>query len=125
MNPLQTLIREQMRRKGWSYEQVEARAREAGFPISSATVHTLATRKHLRRAPAEELLRALAAGLDLPLPALQMAAAEAMGWTLYYERTPEQEIWIAAIDELTPDQQEHIKRTIELYREQNERGDDR
>jgi transcriptional regulator with XRE-family HTH domain len=121
VNPLQALIREQMERKGWSYEQIEERARRAGHQVSKSTVHTLATRRELRRPPTREILQGLAEGLDLPLVALQRATLETLGWRLYYEHSKDREIFMASVDELPPDEQEFIKRMVDALREKNQR----
>src|SRR5271170_936654 len=105
MNPLQRLIQNRLRDRGWSYGAV---ARRGGLPRS--TVYTLATTRNLARPPRPATIDALAKGLDVPVSAVRAAAAESTGLH-YYDEAPaerdhpgdrEKELLIASIDELTP-----------------------
>src|SRR5580692_48010 len=116
INPLQRLIQERLRDRGWSYGEV---ARRGGLPRS--TVYTLATTRNLVR-PAT--IDALAKGLDVPVSAVRTAAAESTGLH-YYDETPggqrepgdqERELLIASIDELSPDDRRHVAALVESLR---------
>src|ERR1700746_2170630 len=78
MNPLQRLIRQRMRERGWSYGEV---ARRGGLPRS--TVYTLAMTQNLGRPPRPATIDALAQGLDVPVSAVRAAAAESTGLHYY------------------------------------------
>ena len=80
MNPLQRLIHQRLRDRGWSYGAV---ARRAGLPRS--TVYTLATTRNLVRPPRPATIDALAKGLDAPVSVVRTAAAESTGLH-YYDR---------------------------------------
>ena len=105
LNPLQRLIQQRLRERGWSYREV---ARRGGLPHS--TVHTLAATRNLARPPRPATIDALAKGLDVPVSAVRAAAAESTGLHYYDEAPagpenpgdPERELLIASIDELTP-----------------------
>ena len=58
LNPLQRLIQQRLRERGWSYREV---ARRGGLPHS--TVHTLAATRNLARPPRPATIDALAKGL--------------------------------------------------------------
>src|SRR5580692_336975 len=103
LNPLQRLIQERLRDRGWSYGEV---ARRGGLPRS--TVYTLATTRNLVRPPRPATIDALAKGLDVPVSLVRAAAAESTGLH-YYDETPgpdqpgdqERDLLIASIDELS------------------------
>src|SRR5579863_10640903 len=78
MNPLQRLIHQRLRDRGWSYGAV---ARRAGLPRS--TVYTLATTRNLVRPPRPGTINGLARGLDVPVSAVRAAAAESTGMHYY------------------------------------------
>ena len=82
LNPLQRLIQERLRDRGWSYGEV---ARRGGLPQS--TVYTLATTRNLVRPPRPATIDALAKGLDVPVSAVRTAAAESTGLH-YYDEAP-------------------------------------
>ena len=118
-NPLQRLIRGQLRERGLSYGQV---ARRGGLPRS--TVYTLAITRNLVRPPRPATIDALAKGLGVPASAVRAAAAESAGLH-YYEDTPvrpgpagagERELLIASIDELTPEDLRHVAALVESLR---------
>src|SRR5579859_6629562 len=118
-NPLQRLIRERLRERGWSYGDV---ARRGGLPRS--TVYTLATTRNLVRPPRPATIDALAKGLDVPVSAVRTAAAESTGLH-YYDEVPagredladrERELLIASIDELTPEDRRHVAALVESLR---------
>src|SRR5579859_1442293 len=118
-NPLQRLIRERLRERGWSYGDV---ARRGGLPRS--TVYTLATTRNLVRPPRPATIDALARGLDVPVSAVRAVAAESTGLH-YYDEVPagredradrERELLIASIDELTPEDRRHVAALVESLR---------
>jgi transcriptional regulator with XRE-family HTH domain len=119
LNPLQQLIQQRMRERGWSYGHV---ARRGGLPRS--TVSTLATTRNLGRPPRPATIDALAKGLDVPVSAIRAAAAESTGMH-YYGGPParpqdlgdrERELLIASIDELTPEDRRHVAALVESLR---------
>src|SRR6202050_81514 len=119
INPLQRLILQRLRERGWSYGEV---ARRGGLPRSP--VYTLATTRNLARPPRPATIDALAKGLDVPVSAVRAAAAESTGLH-YYDRAPaerdhsgdqERELLIASIDELTPEDRRHVAALVESLR---------
>jgi transcriptional regulator with XRE-family HTH domain len=119
INPLQRLIQQRLRERGWSYGEV---ARRGGLPRS--TVYTLATTRNLARPPRPATIDALAKGLDVPVSAVRAAAAESTGLH-YYDDIPteqqhptdrERELLIASIDELTPEDRRHVAALVESLR---------
>jgi transcriptional regulator with XRE-family HTH domain len=123
-NPLQRLIRERLRERGWSYGDV---ARRGGLPRS--TVYTLATTRNLVRPPRPATIDALARGLDVPVSAVRAVAAESTGLH-YYDEAPagpgqqgntERELLIASIDELSPEDRRHVAALVESLRNRSER----
>lgn len=119
MNPLQRLILQRLRERGWSYGEV---ARRGGLPRS--TVYTLATTRNLARAPRPATIDSLAKGLEVPVSAVRAAAAESTGLR-YYDEFPdereqsgdrERELLIASIDELTPEDRRHVAALVESLR---------
>jgi transcriptional regulator with XRE-family HTH domain len=119
INPLQRLIQQRLRDRGWSYGMV---ARRGGLPRS--TVYTLATKRNLVRPPRPATIDALARGLDVPLSVVWTAAAESTGLHYYDEGPsgqqnpgdPERELLIASIDELSPDDRRHVVALVESLR---------
>ena len=124
LNPLQRLIQQRMRERGWSYGEV---ARRGGLPHS--TVHTLAATRNLARPPRPATIDALAKGLDVPVSAVRAAAAASTGLHYYDEAPagpenpgdPERELLIASIDELTPEDRRHVAALVESLRNRAER----
>jgi transcriptional regulator with XRE-family HTH domain len=106
INPLQRLILQRLRERGWSYGEV---ARRGGLPRS--TVYTLASTRNLARPPRPATIDALAKGLDVPVSAVRAAAAESTG--LHYQ---ERDLLIASIDELTPEDRRHVAALVESLR---------
>src|SRR5947208_17047486 len=119
LNPLQRLIVQRLRERGWSYREV---ARRGGLPHS--TVYTLATTRNLARPPRPATIDTLAKGLDVPVSAVRAAAAESTGLHYYDEpqatrQDPgarERELLIASIDELTPEDRRHVAALVESLR---------
>src|SRR5882757_3970353 len=120
LNPLQQLIQQRLRERGWSYGDV---ARRGELPRS--TVYTLAITRNLARPPRPATLDGLARGLDLPVSAVRAAAAESTGLH-YYDEAPaerghagdrERELLIASIDELTPEDRRHVAALVESLRQ--------
>jgi transcriptional regulator with XRE-family HTH domain len=122
-NPLQRLILDRLRERGWSYGDV---ARRGGLPRS--TVYTLAMTRNLARPPRPATLDGLAQGLDLPVAAIRAAAAESTGLHYYDDvpaspaqpGDPERELLIASIDELTPEDRRHVAALVESLRHRTE-----
>ncbi|HUB38495.1 MAG TPA: helix-turn-helix transcriptional regulator [Streptosporangiaceae bacterium] len=118
-NPLQRLIRQRLRDRGWSYGDV---ARRGGLPRS--TVYTLATTRNLVRPPRPATIDALAKGLDVPVSVVRVAAAESTGLHYYDDAAAgsgqpgdrERELLIASIDELTPEDRRHVAALVESLR---------
>jgi transcriptional regulator with XRE-family HTH domain len=119
INPLQRLILERLRERGWSYGEV---ARRGGLPRS--TVYTLAATRNLVRPPRPATIDALAKGLEVPVSAVRAAAAQSTGLH-YYDEVPagredsgdrERELLIASIDELTPEDRRHVAALVESLR---------
>ena len=119
INPLQRLIVQRLRERGWSYREV---ARRGGLPHS--TVYTLATTRNLARPPRPATIDTLAKGLDVPVSAVRAAAAESTGLHYYDEPASgrqdpggrERELLIASIDELTPEDRRHVAALVESLR---------
>ena len=118
-SPLQRLIEQRLRERGWSYGDI---ARRGGLPRS--TVYTLAVTRNLTRPPRPATIDALAKGLDVPVAAVRAAAAESTG-LYYYDKAPgepekpgdpERELLIASIDELTPEDRRHVAALVESLR---------
>ena len=119
-NPLQRLIQERLRDRGWSYGEV---ARRGGLPRS--TVYTLATTRSLGRPPRPVTIDALAKGLDVPVTVVRAAAAESTGLHYYDDEAAagrrdagdqERELLIASIDELSADDRRHVVALVESLR---------
>jgi hypothetical protein len=119
LNPLQRLIRRRMQEQGWSYGDV---AKQGGLPRS--TVYTLATTRNLARPPRPATLNGLAWGLDLPVAVVRSAAAESTGLHYYDDELgaadavgdPERDLLIASIDELSPEDRQHVLALVESLR---------
>jgi transcriptional regulator with XRE-family HTH domain len=122
LNPLQRLIQQRMRERGWSYGEV---ARRGGLPRS--TVYTLAMTRNLGRPPRPATIDTLARGLDVPVSAVRVAAAESTGLHYYDEPLArrqdlgdrERELLIASIDELTPEDRRHVAALVESLRKRD------
>ena len=119
LNPLQQLIHDRLRERGWSYGTL---ARRGGLPRS--TVYTLATTRNLVRPPRPATIDALAKGLDAPVSVVHAAAAESTGLHYYDQATTgqqdpgdrERQLLIASIDELSPDDRRHVAALVESLR---------
>jgi transcriptional regulator with XRE-family HTH domain len=127
VNPLQRLIQERLRERGWSYGEV---ARRGGLPRS--TVYTLATTRNLVRPPRPATIDALARGLDVPVSAVRAAAAESTGLHYYDEaggqqrqaNDRERDLLIASIDELSAEDRQHVAALVESLRSRTVRDRD-
>jgi transcriptional regulator with XRE-family HTH domain len=127
VNPLQRLIQERLRERGWSYGEV---ARRGGLPRS--TVYTLATTRNLVRPPRPATIDALAQGLDVPVSAVRAAAAESTGLHYYDEAgsgqrqvsNRERDLLIASIDELSPEDRQHVAALVDSLRSRAVRDKD-
>jgi transcriptional regulator with XRE-family HTH domain len=119
INPLQRLILQRLRERGWSYGEV---ARRGKMPRS--TVYTLATTRNLTKPPRPATIDALAKGLEVPVSAVRAAAAESTGMHYYDDIPAEQEqsadwerdLLIGSIDELTPEDRRHVAALVESLR---------
>src|SRR5437868_14473534 len=119
LNPLQRLIQQRVRERGWSYGEI---ARRGGLPRS--TVYTLAMTRNLGRPPRPATIDALATGLDVPVSAVRAAAAESTGLHYYDEPASgrqdpggrERELLTASLDELTPEDRPHGPPLVESLR---------
>ena len=110
MNALQQLIQSRMAERQWSYAEL---ARRCSLPRS--TVHYLATNERPgRRPPHPRTLELLAAGLELPLDEVRIAAASAAGLVVWREPVadPEVEVLAAALAKLDPAQRKHVAALI-------------
>src|SRR5215831_6014186 len=125
INPLQRLIQQRLRERGWSYGEV---ARRGGLPRS--TVYTLATTRNLVRPPRPATIDALARGLDVPVSVVRAAAAASTGLH-YYDQPPageqqpgdpERDLLIASIDELTLEDRRHVAALVQSLRDRESRG---
>jgi transcriptional regulator with XRE-family HTH domain len=124
-NPLQRLILDRIRERGWSYGEV---ARRGGLPRS--TVYTLAITRNLVRPPRPATIDALAKGLEVPVSAVRAAAASSTGLHYYDAGSSEQrqasdqerDLLIASIDELSPEDRQHVAALVESLRSQAARG---
>ena len=121
VNPLQRLIQQRLRERGWSYGEV---ARRGALP--RFTVYTLATTRNLVRPPRPATIDGLAHGLDVPVSAARAAAAST---GLHYYDKPasraaggggpgdqERELLIASIDELSLVDRRHVAALVESLR---------
>jgi transcriptional regulator with XRE-family HTH domain len=115
-NPLQRLIRERLRERGWSYGEI---ARRGGLPRS--TVSNLARTRNLARPPRPATIDALAKGLDVPVSVVRAAAAESTGLH-YYDEAPagpedpgdrERQLLIDRIAELSPEDRRYVAALVE------------
>jgi transcriptional regulator with XRE-family HTH domain len=119
LNPLQRLIRQRLRERGWSYGDV---ARRGGLPRS--TLSSLASTRILVRPPRPTTIDALSRGLDVPLSVVRAAAAESTGLHYYDADTPQRDeagdpelaLLIASIDELSPEDRRHVAALVESLR---------
>ncbi|MGH8866469.1 MAG: transcriptional regulator [Actinomycetes bacterium] len=113
-NPLQRVILDRLRERGWSYGVV---ARRGGLPRS--TVYHLAVTQRLVRPPRPDTLDGLARGLELPIAVVRAAAADATGLH-YYEggEAVDQEtaVLIASLEELTAEDRRHVAALVESMR---------
>ena len=117
--PLQRLIRDRLRERKWSYGDV---SRRGGLPRS--TVYTLATTRNLVRPPRPATIDALARGLDVPVAVVRAAAAESAGLHYYDQApagtaqpgSPERDLLIASIDELSAEDRRHVAALVESLR---------
>jgi hypothetical protein len=74
MYPLQRLVLDQMRDRGWSPKQVEDRG------VKHATLHRYMNPLVLRGLPRQESLKQLADALDLDFERVLQAAKDSVGW---------------------------------------------
>ena len=106
---LQQLIQQRMLELGLSYSEL---SRRSGLPRS--TVHHLATRSRSGRPPSPAIMERLAAGLDVPLNAVRVAAASAAGLALEDAAVddPEIEVLVASLAKLTPADRRHVSALV-------------
>jgi transcriptional regulator with XRE-family HTH domain len=125
VTPLQRLILERLRERRWSYGDV---ARRGGLPRS--TVYSLATTRNLVRPPRPATIDALARGLDVPVSAVRVAAAESTGLHYYDEPASgprpagdqERDLLVASIAELSPADRRHVAALVESLRQKAAQG---
>ena len=118
-NPLQRLIKERLRERGWSYGDV---ARRGALPRS--TVYSLATTRNLVRPPRPATIDALAKGLGLPVSTVRAAAAKSTGLHYYDEAASEpghaadheRELLFDKIDELPAEDLRRVAALVESLR---------
>jgi transcriptional regulator with XRE-family HTH domain len=121
-NPLQRLILERLRERGWSYGEV---ARRGSLPRS--TVYNLAITRNLARPPRPATINALAKGLGVPVSAVRAAAAESTGLHYYDEPRGRQgpaddretKLLIDRIDELSPEDRRRVAALVESLLNKN------
>jgi transcriptional regulator with XRE-family HTH domain len=120
INPLQRLILQRLRERGWSYGDV---AKRGG--MARSTLYTLATTRNLARPPRPATIDALAKGLEVPVSAVRAAAAESTGLHYYDDDVPaaqkpsgdrERDLLITSIDELTPEDRRHVAALVASLR---------
>ena len=117
---LQTLLRDRLEKKSWSYGDV---ARRGSIPRS--TVHHLATAEVLARMPQPATLEGLARGLELPLDLVRRAAAQSCGIFVYDETPdPEADMLIASLQQLSPQDRRHVTALVESLLAQSRRTDE-
>jgi hypothetical protein len=75
MNPLQRLIVERMRQRGWTPKEIEARG------IRHATLHRYTNPLALKTPPRPATIRQLAEALDLDYDRVWRAAVDAVVWS--------------------------------------------
>jgi transcriptional regulator with XRE-family HTH domain len=119
LNPLQHLIQQRLRERGWSYREVAGRS-----GLSHSTIYSLAMTRNLTRPPRPATINGLARGLDVPVSVVRAAAEESTGMN-YYNGTParrhdhddqERELLITSIDELSPEDRRHVAALVESLR---------
>ncbi len=119
INPLQQLIQQRLRERNWSYGEV---ARRGG--LHRSTVYTLAVTRNLVRPPRPATIDGLARGLEVPVAVVRAAAAESTGLHYYDEPAAgqprhgdhERDLLIASIDELSPEDRQHVAALVESLR---------
>jgi transcriptional regulator with XRE-family HTH domain len=125
INPLQRLIQQRLRERNWSYGEV---ARRGG--LHRSTVYTLAVTRNLGRPPRPATIDGLARGLDVPVAVVRAAAAESTGLHYYDEPAAgqhrhgdqERDLLIASIDELSPEDRQHVAALVESLRSRGGRA---
>lgn len=75
MNPLQRLILDRMRERGWTPQDVEARG------VTHATLHRYMNPLQLKTLPRQQVLASLAQALELPVEKVRAAAFAAIAGT--------------------------------------------
>ena len=75
MSPLQRLVLGRMRERGWDPKTVEERG-----PVTHATLHRYMNPVVLKQLPRQDVLRSLAAGLDLTYEDVRDAAMASIDW---------------------------------------------
>lgn len=122
MPPLQKLILEQMRARGWSPPQVEDRG------VKHATLHRYMKPLILKGMPRDATLQELAKALDLDEQRLREAAYRSLAANRGVVDRAAEDVPVARtrqggpvlpLEGLTEEQQEHLRRTAEIFRSQN------
>lgn len=118
MSPLQALIVNRMRQRGWSPKQVEDRG------VAHATLHRYMNPVELSQPPRKAVLQSLADALELPLAKVQQAAVESVSYDYTRGESPEpaplaevsSEDAIAADRSLHPAAKAHLLNQLQLLR---------
>lgn len=83
MSPLQSLILDRMRERGWSPKDVEERG------VKHATLHRYSNPIVLKQPPRKAVLQQLATALELDLAVVEQAAVESVGYAYTGRRAVE------------------------------------
>lgn len=116
MSPLQALIINRMRERGWSPKQVEDRG------VAHATLHRYMNPVELSQPPRKSVLQSLATALDLPLSRVQQAAVESVSYDYEHPERPVAEPRVSleqAIDDdedLHPVARAHLRNQLAILR---------
>lgn len=117
MSPLQALIVNRMRDRGWSPKQVEDRG------VAHATLHRYMNPVVLNQPPRKSVLQSLATALDLPLSSVQQAAVESVSYD--YTHAERNELPLAEVSleqaienekDLHPAARAHLLNQLEILR---------
>lgn len=104
-NPIATLVDERMTDKGWSTYDVTRQ----GGPPPKTVGHWRDHRVQWHSLPKSETVEAIAKGLRIPLPLVQQAVIEAVGYEVSDVTLPKDvRLVVAAMTELSPGKQKHL-----------------
>lgn len=107
---LATLIETRRRELGLSYEQVAARAARHGHKISGSAVHKYTRSGVLPGFPKPDTLAAIAAGLDVKVDQVVVAAAASVGLqlTTHTIGDDQTQAWLALTANRTPEEVQEL-----------------